>query len=118
MTVVAIAEHQRQSETIKFLQQSHHGAMAELEMTRRDLNNMRMENHSLRGELSAMSQNQGASTHNAPPADMFSRGPQRPELPPLRSLSGGNLNGGPDSMTGVQYDQPRTNGQRVPDGRY
>ena len=31
----------------------------------------------------------------------------RTELPPLRSL-----HGGPDSMTGVQYDAPRANGYR------
>lgn len=41
----------------------------------------------------------------------------RPELPPLRSINAGIPNG-PDSMTGVQYEAPRTNGYRGPEGRY
>ena len=47
-------------------------------------------------------------------ADQFGR-PRpdlgRPELPPLRALHS-SQSGGPDSMTGVQYEPPRVNGFR------
>ncbi len=43
--------------------------------------------------------------------DPFTRTAPRPELPTLRALSGG-LPNGPESMTGVQYEQPRPNGYR------
>lgn len=36
----------------------------------------------------------------------------RPELPPIRSISNGVPNGGPESMTGVQYEDPRVAGYR------
>ncbi len=71
-----------------------------------------MENQQLRSDLAAMSQ-----AGPVPPqaADPYARPAPRPELPPLRALSGG-LPNGPESMTGVQYEQPRLSGSyRLPE---
>jgi hypothetical protein len=66
---------------------------------------------------------QDRSMHGAPPhpprpsdpyaVDQYGR-PRPPELPPLRSLQSGSApgGGGPESMTGVQYEPPRANGYR------
>ena len=77
-----------------------------------------MENSQLRNGA-PMPPSQSPTTHTGPPhavpesypQDPYGRQPQRPELPPLRSLSG-NLPNGPDSMTGVQYEEQRPNGFR------
>ncbi|ROW18303.1 hypothetical protein VPNG_00004 [Cytospora leucostoma] len=114
----AISEHQRQSDTIKYLQQQNHTVMTDVEMMRREIAAVRIENSQLRGELSAIS-NQGPGSHNSgPPLGSFSsKDPSRPELPPLRSLSG-EISTAPESMAGVQYEQPRMNAYRISDGRY
>jgi hypothetical protein len=45
--------------------------------------------------------------------DRYGQGPPGPELPPLRALQQSvPPAGGPESMTGVQYEQPRVNGYR------
>ncbi|PSR79442.1 hypothetical protein BD289DRAFT_375489 [Coniella lustricola] len=104
----AISEHQRLADTIKYLQQQHHSAASDVEMQRRELAALRMENSQLRGELAAVSASHANNSHNsaAPPTQYQSRDPQRPELPPLRSLSG-EIATGPESMTGVQYSEPQ-----------
>ncbi|KAF3769222.1 hypothetical protein M406DRAFT_337480 [Cryphonectria parasitica EP155] len=116
----AISEHQRQNDTIKYLQQQHHSVVSDLEMQRRELAALRMENSQLRGELTAVSTNHAGANHNtaAPAAGFQARDTQRPELPPLRSLSG-DIPTVPESMTGVQYsEQPRMSGYRTSDARY
>lgn len=92
--------------------------MTDVEMMRREVASVRMENSQLRGELSAVS-NQGPGNHNSAPSmgSYSSKDPSRPELPPLRSLSG-EISTAPESMAGVQYEQPRMNAYRVSDGRY
>lgn len=92
--------------------------MTDVEMMRREIASVRMENSQLRGELSAVS-NQGPGNHNSVPsmASYSSKDPARPELPPLRSLSG-EISTAPESMAGVQYEQPRMSAYRVSDGRY
>ncbi|CAJ0546239.1 Ff.00g097120.m01.CDS01 [Fusarium sp. VM40] len=110
----AIAEHQKQHEHIRLLQSHYNTAAAENEMLRREIQGLRMEGAQMRGGSS--------SSHPAPPSSAATPAPQagsyqqdhyansnRPELPPIRSLSNG-ISNGPDSMTGVQYDSPRTNG--------
>ncbi|KAF4989870.1 hypothetical protein FGRMN_8848 [Fusarium graminum] len=92
------------------LLQSHcNTAAAENEMLRREIQGLRM----------------GGASHPPPPSSTASTpAPQagsyqpdhyastnRPELPPIRSLSNG-ISNGPDSMTGVQYDSPHANGYR------
>jgi hypothetical protein len=81
---------------------------------RRELERLRMENAQLRaGTPSAASQHsQGPYPAPSQPAsDPYGKAPSRPELPPLRSLSG-NLPNGPESMTGVQYEGQQSNGYR------
>lgn len=87
-------------------------------MLRREMERLRMEVNQLRAGVTA-----GAGTSNQPTPsqqqaasdpyvqDPYGRAP-RPELPPLRSLSG-NLPNGTESMTGVQYEGQRTNGFRA-----
>lgn len=90
-----------------------------MEMQRREVAALRMENSQLRGELSAVS-NHGAGNHNSgpPPGSFPPRQEERPALPPLRSLSGG-VPTVAESMTGVQYSEPPSiSGYRVPDARY
>lgn len=85
-------------------------------MLRREMQSLRMENQQLRSELTTISTNQPGG-HQVPPqslADPYARAAARPELPPLRALSGG-LPNGPESMAGVQYEQPRPNGFRPPE---
>lgn len=112
----AISEHQRQQDTIKQLSGHYQGSIQEAELLRRELDRMRVENAQLRNGMAAT---QSPTNHSGPPhaaADTYSQDPygrpqpQRPELPPLRSLSG-NLPNAPDSMTGVQYEE-RSNGFR------
>jgi hypothetical protein len=85
-------------------------------MLRRELQQMRLEQNQMRADLAAMQQ-QGRPPPQglADPftADQYSRAaPPRTELPPLRALSGNLTNAapGPESMTGVQFEQPRANG--------
>ncbi|XDG06887.1 hypothetical protein ABKA04_006502 [Annulohypoxylon sp. FPYF3050] len=108
----AIAEHQKQSDTIKNLSGHYQNAVQEAEMLRRELDRMRMENAQLRGNVS-LPPGQGAANapiSSQPPADPYAQDPYgrapRPELPPLRALNA------PDSMTGVQYEGQRPNGYR------
>jgi hypothetical protein len=90
----------------------------ENEMLRREIQALRMENQQFRSDLAAMSATHPAGSHAAGPQslpDAYARAAPRPELPPLRALSGALPNGGPESMTGVQYEQPRPNGYRPPE---
>lgn len=117
--MIAIAEHQRQSDTIKYLQQQHHNVLNDMEMQRREVAALRMENSQLRGELTAVSSH-GVSNHNSGPSQgsFPPRQEERPALPPLRSLSGG-VPTVADSMTGVQYSEPPSiGGYRAPEARY
>ncbi|KAI1431627.1 hypothetical protein GGR50DRAFT_678449 [Xylaria sp. CBS 124048] len=112
----AIAEHQRQSDHIKQLSNHYQNAVAEGEMLRREMERLRIENNQLRNGAVA---NSGLSNQptpvSQPPADAYPQDPygrnSRPELPPLRAL-GNPLPSAPESMTGVQYEAPRTNGFR------
>ncbi|KAG5919328.1 hypothetical protein E4U42_006549 [Claviceps africana] len=124
----AIAEHQRQNDHIRILQSHYNTAAAENEMLRREIQGMRMEAAHLRGELNSAGHAQPGPPPPPSPASVPSTaptqsqtsqskltpygsdpyaGPNRNELPPLRSI-----HAGPDSMTGVQYDAPRANGYR------
>ncbi|KAL7628596.1 hypothetical protein AAE478_000111 [Parahypoxylon ruwenzoriense] len=114
----AIAEHQKQTDTIKTLSGHCQSAMQEADMLRRELERMRMENAQLRGNMPGMPPSQGPPSQpmpSQPSGDPYGQDPygraSRPELPPLRALSG-NLPNAPDSMTGVQYDGQRPNGFR------
>lgn len=85
---------------------------------RRELEMLRMENTQLRNGMNGGTQAQPSPNHQAQSqavADPYASDPygrnSRPELPPLRALSG-NVSAQPDSMTGVQYDAQRTNGYR------
>ncbi|KAK7430802.1 hypothetical protein QQZ08_002591 [Neonectria magnoliae] len=114
----AIAEHQRQTDTIRALQSHYNTAAAENEMLRREMQGLRMESAQLRGELHT------STAQVAPPppppatqqpanyaADHPYASATRPELPPIRSISN-TISNGPESMTGVQYETPRANGYR------
>ncbi|KAL7944773.1 hypothetical protein V8C42DRAFT_80946 [Trichoderma barbatum] len=104
----AIAEHQRQVDHIRVLQSHYSTAMAENDLLRRQLSGMRMENSQYMGQQAPPP---GPAGQAAPySSDPYASAP-RTELPPLRSISNGIPNG-PDSMTGVQYEAPRTNGYR------
>ncbi|KAI0022579.1 putative HLH transcription factor [Xylariomycetidae sp. FL0641] len=113
----AIAEHQRQTDTIKTLSGHCQSAIQETEMLRREMERLRMENAQLRGTMPGMPPNQGQGSQpvpsQQPPTDPYGQDPygraSRPELPPLRALSG-NLPSAPESMTGVQYEGQRQNG--------
>ncbi|KAI3323576.1 hypothetical protein HD806DRAFT_535404 [Xylariaceae sp. AK1471] len=112
----AITEHQRQSDHIKQLTSHYQNAMQEAEMLRREMERLRMENNQLRNGAAAGSGPANQPTPaQQPPADPYAQDPygraSRPELPPLRALSG-NLPNGPESMTGVQYEGQRPNGFR------
>lgn len=107
----AIAEHQRQSDHVRALQNHYNTAVAENDLLRRELSGLRIENSQLMGELNRQSGPPPA--HLGQPgysSDHYASAP-RNELPPLRSLNNGIQNG-PDSMTGVQYEAPRSNGYR------
>jgi hypothetical protein len=108
---LAIAEHQRQSDHIKQIGSLYQNALQEAEMLRRELDRLRMENNQLRNGVAAGSAPANQPTPvQQPPADPYAQDPygrsSRPELPPLRALSG-NLPNGPESMTGVQYEAQR-----------
>jgi len=114
----AIAEHQRHTDTIKQLSSHCSTVIQEADNMRRELEMLRMENTQLRNGMNGGTQTQPSPNHQAPSqpvADPYASDPygrnSRPELPPLRALSG-NMPGQPDSMTGVQYDAQRTNGYR------
>ncbi|KAI1376357.1 hypothetical protein F4677DRAFT_89495 [Hypoxylon crocopeplum] len=103
----AIAEHQKQSDTIKTLSGHCQNAMQEAEMLRRELDRMRMENAQLRGNMPGPP---NPPIPSQPSGDPYAQDPYgraaRPELPPLRALNA------PESMTGVQYEGQRPNGYR------
>lgn len=119
---LAIAEHHKQGEAIKSLSGHCQNIMQEVEMLRRELDRVRVENAQLRGNVPGIPGGQGqsnASNPSIPPQasadhyaqDPYGRGVPRPELPPLRALSS-NIPNGPESMTGVQYEGQRPNGYR------
>lgn len=122
----AISEYQRQNDQIRLLHQHCQQTASDIDLMRRELQQLRLENSQLRNDL-ASQQSNGTASHVAtaptgppPPAvqppPTFASDPfgssSRPELPPLRSLSN-SLPAGPDSMTGVQYEPPRANGFRT-----
>ncbi|KAH0498443.1 hypothetical protein TgHK011_005696 [Trichoderma gracile] len=111
----AIAEHQKQSEHIRLLQNHISTVMADNEMLRRELQGIQMERHSQYMGSMDRQQAQAPPPAHAGPSSSYSSDPYasapRTELPPLRSISNGIPNG-PDSMTGVQYEAPRANGYR------
>ncbi|TQV95749.1 hypothetical protein V2A60_000927 [Cordyceps javanica] len=108
----AITEYQKQTDHIRILQMHHNNAMSDIESLRRELQSVKMELAQARGEAQppapSQSQNHAAPAHAFPP-EHYQSTPSGTELPPLRSINNGMPNG-PDSMTGVQYDGPRTNG--------
>jgi hypothetical protein len=128
----AIAEHQRQIDHIRALTTHYNQALAEIDMLRREVG-ARSDNGPYRGEPHPAHPAAAAHVQSAPPpqpaqghpppqpgayADPYAP-PSRTELPPLRSIGGGlpqgpapGPPGAPDSMTGVQYDGPRSNGYR------
>lgn len=85
-------------------------------MLRRELQQARMQNAQLRGDVNPAPAHPPPPPQAPPPqsaaypADSYVNG-GRPELPPIRSISNGVPNG-PESMTGVQYEDPRVNGYR------
>jgi hypothetical protein len=90
--------------------------MADNEMLRRELQGIQMERHSqYMGSMDRQQGQQAPPPGHASQAAPYSSDPYasapRTELPPLRSISNGIPNG-PDSMTGVQYEAPRSNGYR------
>jgi hypothetical protein len=98
------------------MQTHYNTVMADNEMLRRELQQARMQIGQLRGD--------GNHVPVQPPAPQSAAAPQqpaytmdpyanggRPELPPIRSISNGVPNG-PESMTGVQYEDPRVSGYR------
>lgn len=116
---LAIAEHQRMAETVRYWQNQANLAHSELDHMRRDRDALRLENQQLRAaSLNGQQQQQQhrmSVTGDAFPSDQFNRAPPRPELPPLRSLQNGvSTAPAPDSMTGVQYDYPNANGSYRP----
>ncbi|OAQ96959.1 hypothetical protein LLEC1_05773 [Akanthomyces lecanii] len=110
----AITEYQRQTDHVRLLQQHYNSAMSENEALRRELQGAKMELAQARGEAGAPppSQPQVHATPAHPfPPEHYPASSNGTELPPLRSISNGMPNG-PDSMTGVQYEAPRSNGYR------
>lgn len=110
MSSTAISEHQRMTEALRVLQ-TQNATLAQ------DNESLRRENHALVLQLRTGSQHPpAAGAPPPPPAGSFSSDPygHRQELPPLRALNGGPP-GGPESMTGVQYEAPRPNGYRPPE---
>lgn len=118
---IAIAEHQRQSDHIRALQQHLHNTTAENDMLRRELQAMQGGRMSEMGGSTPHANQQGPPGPGQPPSQAPYATEQyagsRTELPPLRSIST-SIPNGPDSMTGVQYEAPRTNGYRGPEPRY
>lgn len=97
-----------------------------MEHLRRELTAVRLENQQLRGDLSAAisgQQPQRIPSQSMPVADTYAaadqfRAPPRQELPPLRSLQNGGSGAPADTMTGVQYEQPRAGYRAVEPQRY
>lgn len=108
---LAIAEHQKQQDYIKQLSGHCQNAQQETDILRRELEMLRMENAQLRtnGPSAQTAHQAGYTAPAQSSADPYGKGSSRPELPPLRSLSG-NISHGPDSMTGVQYEGQQANG--------
>lgn len=80
-------------------------------MLRREVTGLRLDNSQLVGELNRQSAQPPAPiSQPAYSSDPYANAP-RTELPPLRSISN-SIQNGPDSMTGVQYEAPRSNGYR------
>lgn len=77
----------------------------------RENERVHLENVQLRAQLDRVSggSSMDTSTHMVPPSNYAPHAPAPQQLPPLRMNSGG-----PDSMSGVQYQQvqhdPRANG--------
>ncbi|KAG5923437.1 hypothetical protein E4U53_003560 [Claviceps sorghi] len=125
----AISEHQRKDQYIRRIHADYTKVTAENEILRREIQNMGMEIAQLRGELNSTAhaqpgpppppspasmppsvvppQSQSSQSKLTPYGNDPYAGPNRNELPPLRSI-----HAAPDSMTGVQYDAPRANGYR------
>ena len=99
------------------LQSHYNTVVAENEMLRRELHGSRMEGApASHPQQQPPSQGPPAAAPAVPqqapyPSDHYASS-SRPELPPLRSISGG-LPNGPESMTGVQYEAPRVNGYQA-----
>jgi hypothetical protein len=97
-TLIAISEHQRQSDLIRQLQAINSTQQNEIDMLRREVERMH------------------GAPQPRPVADPYAQDqygrPRPPELPPLRSLQSPTGPPGPESMTGVQYEPPRVNGYR------
>ncbi|KAM3562627.1 hypothetical protein ARSEF4850_002688 [Beauveria asiatica] len=116
----AITEYQRQTDHVRILQSHYNSAVSDNELLRRELQNVKMDLQNIKIELAqargdahappSQSQSHTTPTH-AFPQEPYSSASNGAELPPLRSISNSMPNG-PDSMTGVQYDGPRTNGYR------
>lgn len=105
----AISEHQRHIDHVRVLQAHYNTALTENDMLRREVSGLRLENSQLVGELNRQSAPPPAPiSQPSYSSDHYASAP-RTELPPLRSLNNGIQNG-PDSMTGVQYEAPRSNG--------
>lgn len=126
--VPAINEHRAQKEAIKGWQSRCHALMNENELLRRELQAYRGEAPQYRGEGPPPPAQKHQQHQQGPPPPPPTQGPSsqhtpyppehyasssRPELPPLRSISGSIPSSGPESMTGVQYDPPgNVNGYR------
>ncbi|OAA64893.1 Helix-loop-helix DNA-binding protein [Cordyceps fumosorosea ARSEF 2679] len=109
----AITEYQRQTDHIRVLQSHYNTAVSDNELLRRELQAVKMELSQVRGDHpppASQAQTNAAPGHPFPP-EQYPSSSGGTELPPLRSINNGMSNG-PDSMTGVQYDGPRTNGYR------
>jgi len=126
----AISEHKRQDEMIRHLSEHWRRTQAELQVSRDETTELRMELQQLRQELnnhiSQMNLAGHASQPQTPleayPSDPYNRGippPPRPdaraELPPLRSI-GGPMPACPEGMTGVQYHQEQRAVNGYPQG--
>lgn len=121
LTLAAIAEHQKQSDHIRELARQVKQVSAENDMLRHQLlsSGVRM------GEMPPPNMHGGPGPQGPPPQAAAPQhyppeayGQARTELPPLRSLNPAMPNG-PDTMSGVQYEAPRVNGNGFrPEHRY
>ncbi|ETS87958.1 hypothetical protein PFICI_01786 [Pestalotiopsis fici W106-1] len=111
----AIAEHQKQQDHIRNLSGHHSATQQENEVLRREVERLQSENSQLRTGPNGLPAHQaGYAAQAHPTSDPYGKGATRPELPPLRALSGPMPNG--DSMMGVQYEGAPShgNGYRAP----
>jgi hypothetical protein len=116
----AITEYSRQTETVKYLQTHCSQAQSDNEALRRELHQTRIDFNQLQAEFNALQQHQSSAARvpaqgltDPFTTEQYSRAAApRPELPPLRALSTSiqNVAPAPESMTGVQFEQPRPNG--------